>query len=386
MPVEMYSNLHRLKITGLAFVCVLLFSTADPVLAGRDEPGDREAALRVPWARDISWQEILDRAGAQNSPILIDFTAEWCGPCKLLDAMVFNDGRVIQALSDVIPFQVDFDQPRHTELKERFAVERLPTLVWCDASGREVDRFTGYRAAEDFLATVEIWREGSDTILAAIDRHESQPQNAAFLLDLAERHRLRGEDQRAEVLYRRLGNLSDRFDAATCLTTARGYLGLADIAGRSGRSALGRELALRTTSLLVDCADDRVAGLRQVVECQAALGDTAGMMETWRTLMHLDDHDIVALNGFARAAVQQKRELGEATRVALRAAVLSDLDPRMVDTLAECYYWQGKYRRAIKWIRKSIEKDPDEAQYRRQLTLFEETLELDPYGYRGIRR
>lgn len=346
----------------------------------------RDAALRVPWATGLDWSEILERAGRHDSPILIDFTAEWCGPCKLLDAMVFNNGKVIEALQDAVPFQVDIDEPRYTALKEQFAIQRLPTLIWCDASGQEVDRFTGYRAAEAFLATLETWREGSDTIRAAIRRHEAEPQNPAYLLDLAERHRARGEDIRAEILYRRLGHLSDRRTPVDCLVAARGLLGLADIAGRTGRSALGRELALRTADLLADCADSRTEGLRQVVTCQAALGDTAGMMETWRALMLLDDRDVAALNGFARAAVQQKRELEEATRVALRAAVLSDLDPRMVDTLAECYYWQGKYRKAIKWILTSIEKAPDEELYRRQLTLFEKSLESDPYGLRGVPR
>ena len=347
----------------------------------------RDSALRVPWVRDVTWQEVLDRAGPKGSPILIDFTASWCGPCKLLDAMVFNDTEIIAALDDAVAFQVDIDEPRYQELKERFDIQRLPTLVWCEATGREVDRFTGYRAAVDFLATIETWREGSDTILAAIERNNSHPQNAEYLLDLAERHRVRGEDQRAEILYRRLGNPWDPWDSATgvdCLTRARGLLGLADIAGRTGREKLGKDLAIRTALLLGSCAEGRAEGLRQVVACQAALGDTAGMMETWRTLIHLDDQDVAALNGFARAAVQQKTELDEAARVALRAVILSNQDPRMVDTLAECYFWQGKYRRAIRWIRMSIQKAPHDIQYQNQLARFEDSLQQDPFGFRGI--
>lgn len=368
---------------GRVFLALLFLANgAAFALEGQDPPRERTPADRVPWLRDLDWQTILERAESGNSPILIDFTASWCAPCKLLDAMVFNDRKVISALGGAVTFQVDIDQPRYRDLKERFDVQRLPTLVWCDNTGREVDRFTGYRSAGDFLVTLETWREGSDTFLAAATRLGSHPDNPDFLLDLAERFRRRGADQRAETLYRRLGNLVDRTDY---LTLARGLLGLADIAGRTGRKNLGRDLALRTARLLGDGATGGTEGLRQVVECQAALGDTAGMMETWRTLMHLDDHDVEALNGFARAAVQQKTELDEAARVALRAAVLSDLDPLMVETLAECYFWQGKYRRAIRWIRKSIEKAPDEVQFRSQLTRFEKSLAEDPYGYRGIK-
>ena len=373
-------------IVGGALAGLFLLGGTSVVLGDADKSGERGPADHVPWLRNLDWQVILDRAGSAGSPILIDFTAEWCGPCKLLDAMVFNDRKIIAALDDAVPFQVDIDQSRYRELKERFAVTRLPTLVWCDGTGREVDRVTGYRAAGDFLATIETWREGSDTFLAATGRHDSHPENPEFLLDLADRCRLRGDDQRAEILYRRLGNLGNPGPEVACLTRARGLLGLADIVGRAGRKDLGRDLALHATGLLADCAQDRTEGLRQVVACQAALGDTAGMMETWRTLMHLDDHDVAALNGFARAAVQQKTELEAAAQAALRATILSDEDPHMIETLAECYFWQGKYRRAIRWIRKSIEKAPEDVAYSSQLLRFENSLQQDPYGYRGIKR
>ncbi len=342
-----------------------------------------ERAARIPWLTGQGWDEIRDRAGRDGSPILIDFTATWCAPCKLLDAMVFNDGEVIRDLEDVVPFQVDIDDTRYGALKDAFNVQRLPTLIWCSAEGREIDRFTGYRSADAFLAIVAGWREGSDTFLAARQRAIAQPENPDVLLDLAERWRMRFEDDRAEVLYRRLSNLGERAD---CLTRARGMLGLADVAGRTGRRDLGRDLARRTVVLLGDCADDQVEGLQQVARCQTALGDTVGLMETWRTLMTLDDRDIAALEGFARAALQQRRDLEAASKAALRAAVLSDMDPHIVGTLAECYHLQGRYRRAIRWIRKSIEAAPDEVAYRDLLKQFEESLRQDPYGYHGVHR
>lgn len=374
------------RVAAGLILCVVL-AAAGPAGATSEKP--REAVPRIPWLRDLAWSEVVDRASAQDAPILIDFTATWCGPCKLLDAMVFNDRDVIAAVSDVVAFQVDIDEPRYSELKAAFAVDRLPTLVWCLPSGREVDRFTGYRGSSGFLAAVDTWRRGEDTILAAAQRQRSHPENPDYLLDLAERHRLRGDDQRAEVLYRRLENLAaGRSGGATgdCLVRMRGLLGLADIAGRTGRREMGRRLALRSSQLLNDCADERIEGLREVVACQAALGDTAGMMETWRSLMVLDDRDIAALDGFARAALQQNTELEEAARVALRAVVLSDSDPEIVETLAECYYSMGRIRRAIHWIGESISRAPDQERYRAQLTRFEKRLQEDPYGYRGLKR
>lgn len=365
----------------------LLLAALALLVAVSTQAGERPArpdrAERIPWQTDRDWSEIRAQARAQDGPILIDFTASWCAPCKLLDAMVFNDREVIAELTDVVPMQVDIDEPEYHELKAAFNIQRVPTLIWCDPDGREIDRFTGYRSADQFLQTVAEWRAGRTTFLAVQRRVAVRPDDAGELLDLADRFRERFEDERAEVLYRRLLNLRDRTD---CLTRVRGMLGLADVAGRTGRSGLGRRLALDSAELLAECAEDRVEGLRQVASCQAALGDTAGLMETWRVLMTIDDRDIAALDGFARAALHQGRDLEAAAEAALRAVILSDMEPQLIGTLAECYHQQGRYRRAIRWINKCIEQDPETEIYREQLARYEESLRLDPYGYRGVRR
>lgn len=369
---------RRLRL--LPAVACLLLCTATAAVAADDRPARAE---RVPWQTDRDWSEIRARARDRQAPILIDFTASWCAPCKLLDAMVFNDRDVIAELSDVVPMQVDIDDPAYHDLKAGFNIQRVPTLIWCDSEGREIDRFTGYRSAGDFLRTVALWRADKETFRAVQRRVAARPEAPVELLDLAERLRQRFEYERAEVLYRRLLNLADRTD---CLTRVRGKLGLADVAGRTGRGELGRRLALESAQLLGECAEDRIEGLRQVAVCQAALGDTTGLMETWRVLMTLDDRDVAALEGFARAAVHERRELDAAAEAALRAVILSDMEPRIIGTLAECYHLQGRYRRAIRWISKCIEQEPDVEEYRQQLARYEESLRLDPYGYRGVRR
>lgn len=372
----------RIRRTAFAAVCLAVGLLAAAANA-TDRPQRPERAERVPWQTGRAWSQILAEAQVQGSPILIDFTASWCAPCKLLDAMVFNEREVIAELQDVVPMQVDIDAPEYGDLKAAFNIQRVPTLIWCDPDGREIDRFTGYRSAEHFLQTVAGWREGKETFLAVQQRVAARPEDPSELLDLADRLRGRFEDDRAEVLYRRLLNLDERAD---CLTRVRGMLGLADVAGRTGRGELGRRLALDSAVLLGECADDQIVGLRQVARCQAALGDTAGMMETWRVLMTLDDRDVDALEGFALAALHEQRDLTAAAEAALRAAVLSDMEPRLLGTLAECYNLQGRYRRAIRWIEQCIEKEPDDPAYREQLARYEEALRRDPYGYRGVRR
>ena len=104
---------------------------------------------------------------------------------------------------------------------------------------------------------------------------------------------------------------------------------------------------------------------------QESRGDTLGVLETYRTMVQLDDSEVLGLDGFARTAVSAGVELEEATRCALRAMVYSDKDARIIGTLAETYYQRRLYSKAIRWINLSIERDPTDAHYRERLAVYE---------------
>lgn len=88
-----------------------------------------------------------------NESMLIDFYADWCIPCKELDALTFSDPRVIKELESYTSYKVDMTQmtEANEELRKKFNVIGMPTVLIINSKGEEVHRLTGFVNADEFL-------------------------------------------------------------------------------------------------------------------------------------------------------------------------------------------------------------------------------------------
>ena len=114
----------------------------------------------------VKWvgiDEGLRRASATGKPVLIDFTAEWCQPCHMLDAEVFQNEQLAKKINErfVAVRVTDRQQeegrntPRVAQLQERFAVKGFPTVVIAGADLVELARMEGFRGREHFEQVME---------------------------------------------------------------------------------------------------------------------------------------------------------------------------------------------------------------------------------------
>lgn len=119
-------------------------------------------AFAIPRTTDASaltWQQYdqANVAASQRQPVVIDFFADWCIPCKELDAKTFSDKAVGQELGRFKRVKADLtlpDDPKTRELTQRYHIVGVPTIVFLDSNGQEIEslRLTGFEEPEKFLA------------------------------------------------------------------------------------------------------------------------------------------------------------------------------------------------------------------------------------------
>ncbi len=100
----------------------------------------------------------FENALSNNHKIVIDFYADWCIPCKELDALTFSDERVIEELKNFTAFKVDMTQTLSQEnekIRNKFNIVGMPTVLIIDSKGNESERLTGFVNAEEFLKKLQ---------------------------------------------------------------------------------------------------------------------------------------------------------------------------------------------------------------------------------------
>jgi thiol-disulfide isomerase/thioredoxin len=105
---------------------------------------------------------------SQDAPVLLDFHAEWCGPCKQMRPAVE------QLMDRGYPVKsVDID--RSKPLAEKYGIEQVPTFVVVAPDGRELGRVSGARPAAELA---ELYNEASNQLARSRPRPEAEREEA----------------------------------------------------------------------------------------------------------------------------------------------------------------------------------------------------------------
>jgi len=120
-----------------------------PAATGGEGKVGRATTEKKPMAEMITSDADFESKVLQaDKPVLVDFYADWCGPCKFVAPVIEELATELSGKADV--YKVDVDKLQ--SLAAKFGIQSIPTVIVFN--GQAATTFVGVRGKEEYLAAV----------------------------------------------------------------------------------------------------------------------------------------------------------------------------------------------------------------------------------------
>ena len=136
--------------TALSFgvttgVCALLLTNSLQMQPKAEAKPATKTKVKKTSSAKMQWRTslpaALQEAKRTGKPIMIDFYATWCGPCKMLDQHVYTNAAVIKESRNWIVVKIDAE--KQAALAQQYNVTGYPTLMYLKPNGSVLKRQSG---------------------------------------------------------------------------------------------------------------------------------------------------------------------------------------------------------------------------------------------------
>ena len=112
----------------------------------------------------ISWFNDMDAAMAaakrENKPLMIDFMADWCAPCKEMERSTFSNSTVILKAKSFISVRIDIDKQRkvaekYKALARAYGGVGIPNMLFLSPNGTKIHHKVGFFTSQQLLPVMD---------------------------------------------------------------------------------------------------------------------------------------------------------------------------------------------------------------------------------------
>lgn len=349
----------------------------------RSVPSYQEARGKIAWFAG-TYEELLEEAARSKRIVFLDFYSHTNTYSKKLERGTYTDPRVVAELADVLCFSIDADSKDSKQQRRRFQIQSAPALVFLDPDGSLRDQISGYFAPEPFLAELRRIKANQGTFSGLRARIRSDPDDLDSRWELACKLRTIGdlvayEEQVAQLRERDpegRAPASRRMHLAALCSSASAKLELAplyDFVNSEKDPALQFEAWWSIWNLegqAARSADDPARAR------QHELRTFAAARALW-PLVPVEQHgrlgNNIAWSFYENRAGATQADLEFALGVAVLAVAAAPDVPAVVDTLACCLFAVGKREEALEQVKRCIQLDPRNPEWRERLAEFART-------------
>jgi|GEM_PF-298655 len=362
----------------------------------------------------MTLEEAVQASKTNGKPVLIDFYAVWCGPCKQFKKASVKDSDIKALLGKVNLVMLDAEKGEGKVQAEKFNVKGYPTYVLANSELESIYRFSGYEKAY-FTEKLNEGLSDLRTIDAKLAHLKSHPEDSQLAANMADFYRTQGMNDKALAFFEQAEKYSkEKTYVAEMFSTRysewrRGQVkhSLSDMQGFAKRvfdsKKLGDADKMHTANFMADycnrekLADDQktyiskglkyasnmaapddyaqqVAKKLKIDEALLVSKDVAKAVELKKsTLAENWMNNADQLNNFSWWCFQNGVNLEEAASLAEKGVSISEAGKQkanVYDTLAEIQFARGKTDLAISAIKKAIEENPSNDHFKKQLERF----------------
>ncbi|MEZ5666908.1 MAG: thioredoxin [Alphaproteobacteria bacterium] len=241
----------------------------EPLIAGG--PGGRgDANLIKDTTTEQFMTDVID--ASMDTPVVVDFWAPWCGPCKTLGPQLEAAVKAARGAVRMVKLNID----EHPQIAQQMRIQSIPA-VFAFKDGRPVDGFVGALPASQIKQFIDkLVQMGGGAAAAQAEAIERAMEQAKTALD-------GGDARTAAAIYSQVLNADNsRLPAADGLI--RAVLGLGDVAGaRQQFDAFPVEMReakeLQSARTALELAEQNADAVAEMPRLQAAVDANANAHE-----------------------------------------------------------------------------------------------------------